>query len=125
MKPRRTWFLLAGLLLVGGLTGCSGQQEQAIAAIEKLGGDVQVDDNNAVMVVGLVETQVTDADLKGLAGLTQLRALDLQGTQVTDAGLKELAGLKQLQSLALYGTKVTDAGVRELQLALPNARISR
>ena len=68
-------------------------------------------------------TQVTDAGLKELASLTQLRMLDLGGTQVTDAGLKELASLTQLQALRLNSTKVTDAGVQELRKALPKARI--
>ncbi len=57
---------------------------------------------------------VTDAGLKELAALKELRALDLSNTQVTDAGLKELAGLKSLQALNLGGTEVTDAGVKAL-----------
>ena len=36
--------------------------------------------------------KVTDAGLKGLAGLKRLQSLDLTDSQVTDAGLKELAG---------------------------------
>jgi hypothetical protein len=59
-------------------------------------------------------TLVRDAGLKELAGLKQLRILDLWGTRVTDAGLKELAGLKQLQVLNLHDTPVTDAGLKEL-----------
>ena len=30
MNPRRTWLLVTGLLLVGGLAGCGEQQEPAI-----------------------------------------------------------------------------------------------
>jgi Leucine-rich repeat (LRR) protein len=59
-------------------------------------------------------TQVTDVDLKELAGLKQLQALNLGFTKTTDAGLKELAGLKQLKALNLGFTKVTDAGLKEL-----------
>ena len=62
----------------------------------------------------LVNTQVTDAGLKELAGLKSLQMLDLRHTQITDAGLKELAGLKNLQVLSLSNTKVTDAGLKEL-----------
>ena len=40
-------------------------------------------------------------------------------------GLKELAGLKQLRSLNLAATQVTDAGVLELRKALPKVRITR
>ena len=134
MNLRRTWFLLAGLLLVGGLGGCGEPapyqgatptaqapavqetitEEQAIAAIKKLGGSVHFNDNNAVVGVNLGGTKVTDAGLKELAGLTQLQTLGLWSTQVTDAGLKELAGLTQMQGLYLIQTQVTDAGLKEL-----------
>jgi hypothetical protein len=57
---------------------------------------------------------VTDAQLKHLTGLENLRVLDVSHTQVTDPGLKELAGLKSLQALNLSGTEVTDAGLKEL-----------
>jgi hypothetical protein len=52
-----------------------------------------------------------------------LQSLDLQETNVTDAGLKHLRGLTQLDSLDLRKTKVTDAGVANLQRALPNCKI--
>jgi internalin A len=63
--------------------------------------------------------KVTDAGLKELAGHKNLQWLDLSYTQVTDAGLKELAGLKSLKELDLRVTKVTDAGLKEL-VALKN-----
>jgi internalin A len=56
----------------------------------------------------------TDAGLKGLAGLKELRTLALCGTAITDAGLKELSTLKGLRELDLSGTQVTDAGIKEL-----------
>ena len=64
--------------------------------------------------LNLWATKVTDAGLKGLAGLKQLQSLNLESTKVTGAGLKELAGLTQLQSLSLAGTQLTDAGLNEL-----------
>ncbi len=63
---------------------------------------------------GKHEMSVTDAGLKALAGLHELRLLDLEGTRVTDAGLKELAQLKSLRGLDLANTAVTDAGLRDL-----------
>jgi hypothetical protein len=52
-------------------------------------------------------------------------ALDLSDTQVTDAGLKELKELKNLRSLDLFNTRVTDAGAAVLQNALPKLKIRR
>jgi hypothetical protein len=66
---------------------------------------------------------ITDAELKELAGLKNLQALNLGGTQVAGAGLKELPGLKSLQWLNLYRTKVTATGVAALQLDLPTCKI--
>jgi RNA polymerase sigma factor (sigma-70 family) len=65
---------------------------------------------------GLVlnSTNITDADVKELTGLTRLRQLNLSGTQVTDTGLHELASLTQLQGLGLGYSHVTDAGTNEL-----------
>ena len=67
-----------------------------------------------------IHADVNDADLKQLAGLTQLHALILQGRSrndrdgISDAGLKELAGLKDLKVLSLSRTKITGAGLKEL-----------
>src|SRR5262245_10135160 len=65
----------------------------------------------------LSRTEVTDAGLEELAGLTTLRALGLAGTEVTDVGLQELARLPSLQVLDLFstGAGVTDAGLKELK----------
>ena len=49
--------------------------------------------------------------------------VNLSHTQVTDAGLVHLAGLTNLEVLYLYGTQVTDAGLDELRKALPNCKI--
>jgi hypothetical protein len=73
----------------------------------------------------LGSTPIGDVGLKELAGLKNLKWLDLRFTKVTDTGLKELAGLKKLQSLDLQGTLVTDAGVAALQKALPACKIQR
>ncbi len=70
-------------------------------------------------------TQITDAGLAHLAGLTQLRDLCLQGTQITDAGLKHLAGLTQLRELHLENTQIMDDGVKKLRQALPKCDIDR
>ncbi len=46
-------------------------------------------------------------------------------TNVTDAGLVHLKGLTNLRDLSVRETGVTDAGVRELRLALPKTKIVR
>ncbi len=58
-----------------------------------------------------VSTQLTDAGLARIAGLTQLQGLSLNSTQITDAGLAQIAGLPQLQALYLYNAQITDAGL--------------
>ncbi len=49
--------------------------------------------------------------------------IDLSDTDVTDADLVALEGLSSLQTLRLYRTAVTEKAVKRLQRALPNCRI--
>lgn len=65
-----------------------------------------------VVVLQLANADVTDETLKLLAGMSQLKELDLNHTAVTDAGLELLAKLPKLESLRLKNTKITDAGFR-------------
>ena len=57
--------------------------------------------------------KVTDAGLKEVAKLTQLKGLYLEGTEITDAALKEVAKLKKLNLLAWKLTQISDAGLKE------------
>ena len=113
--------LIMGLSLAPALcwgAGPNDDQARAIAAIEKLGDKVTVDEKSPdkpAIGVNLTKTEVMDAGLVHLERLTQLQWLDLGGTQVTDAGLKHLEGLTQLQWLGLLDTKVTDAGLAHLK----------
>jgi hypothetical protein len=77
-----------------------------------------------VIDLDLSGTQVTDAGLEHLKGLTQLWRLSLNGTEVTDVGLEHLKGLMQLQGLYLTRTKVTDAGLEHLK-GLTQLRVLR
>ena len=52
-------------------------------------------------------THVTDAGLRHLTGLSELRRLDLGDTAVADAGLRHLTGLSELRRLDLSRTEVT------------------
>jgi len=62
----------------------------------------------------LGRTRITDAGLKYIASMSRLETLSLLNTAVTDAGLEHLAGLKKMTWLELYHTKVTEAGVNRL-----------
>ncbi|MEE2707567.1 MAG: hypothetical protein VX988_10980 [Planctomycetota bacterium] len=86
-----------------------------IAAIEKLGGKVEVDKNEAVVLVDLNLSEVTDAGLMHLRGLKNLKELKLFRTKVTDAGLVHLKGLTGLEELNLTNTEITDAGLVHLK----------
>jgi hypothetical protein len=67
---------------------------------------------------------VTDAGLKEIAALKELRKLGLAGTKVSDKGFHELAKMTQLESLYLNYTNVTKAGAAEIKKALPKCEIS-
>jgi uncharacterized protein (TIGR02996 family) len=58
--------------------------------------------------------RLTDTGLRRLAGLAQLRELELWAAEVTAAGLEQLAGLTQLRKLSLGGFQVTAAGLGHL-----------
>ena len=90
-------------------------QEEAIAAIKKLGGKVEFGSNKAVVFVDLSNTKVTDSGLVHLKGLANLEHLVLFETKVTDAGLVHLEGMTNLENLSLTRTKVTDAGLAHLK----------
>ena len=112
------------------------RRRRAVTAIEALGGSVSFVDGQTtnesfpkaflrrwlpqayldeVEQVGLSNTQVTNAELAHLEGLTALQGLWLDDTQVTDAGLEHLQGLAGLRQLWLINTQVTDAGLAHLK----------
>ena len=78
-----------------------------------------------LQALSLADTQITDAGLKHVEGLTNVQYMMLSYTQVTDDGLDHLKGLTGLQRLDLKGTKVTDDGVAKLQRALPMCKINK
>ena len=107
---------------VGYTPASGGMVRTAVARLGKLfGEDLSLD----VTGVYLGGTQVNDAGLAHLQGMTQLGVLHLDDTQVSDAGLADLGGLTELRVLSLCNTQITDAGIAELQKALPNCEIIR
>src|SRR5262249_47050285 len=118
LMARQQWTVGTGVLLGLLLLAVAGRADEAVAvkAIKKLGGKVTVDDKRPgkpVVGVNLGGTKVTDAGLKELKELKNLRELNLGDTQVTGAGLKELKELKNLQGLDLSYGEVTDVGLKE------------
>lgn len=64
-----------------------------------------------VTALTLNYTQVTDEGLKHLAGLTNLRDLELAETRVTGTGFRHLTGLKNLTALDLRNCQTTEEGL--------------
>ncbi len=148
-----TTMLLLGLMFAGCRPAVGNPGEAAaIAAIQQLGGKVEVDDKQPdrpvlkvylhstpvtdadlahleqlkrVQNLFLGKTQITDAGLEHLQGASNLKTLSLNATRVTDVGLKSLTGLTNLKTLNLQETKVTAGGVAELKRKLPGVTIAR
>jgi ankyrin repeat protein len=57
---------------------------------------------------------LTDAGVRHLARMPQLRHVDLSGTQLTDEGMAALRGLAALEHVSLAWTRVTDRGAGHL-----------
>jgi hypothetical protein len=60
-------------------------------------------------------SHVTDAGMRQLESLKNLRRLDLRGASITDRGLHYLSGLGELRELSLSRTSVSDAGLGYLE----------
>jgi hypothetical protein len=143
-RRERRWFQLGlGTLLglvtltavwLGALVNRAERQRRAVAEVQHLGGEVAYSDGGVswspewlrawaredyfqtVTAVSLMNvTQVTDADLTHLEGLTGLQRLWLHDTQVSDAGLEHLKGLNAIQELDLSNTRVSDVGLKHLK----------
>jgi hypothetical protein len=93
------------------------------SALESLHADATFDSEGNLLRLGLDSLPVTNDALPVIAKQTRLRALYLFDTNISDAGLKQLAGLKELKILMLTGSPVTRSGMDQLQMSLPNCVI--
>jgi hypothetical protein len=59
-------------------------------------------------------SEIGDAGLAHLEGITQLESLTLTSSKVTDQGMKSVGRLSKLRTLELDCLALTDAGLREL-----------
>ena len=73
----------------------------------------------ALRMLDLSGTQVTDEGLKKVEGLKGLETLDISNTDITDKGLKHLEKLPNLRDLRIGDTKVTNEGLADLVASLP------
>jgi hypothetical protein len=120
----------------------SAQQEEAIAAIQKMKGRVEVDAKRPgkpvikvhlfggktagiglapltklpeIEWIGLHLSDITEADLEHLKGLTKLRRLGLADIHLSNDGLQRLEGMTMLEILYLMENPITDAGLDHLR----------
>ena len=66
-------------------------------------------------MLNLDRTDVGDADLKELAGMSQLEGLHVAGTHVTSDGLVALSGLTNLVELTLSDNDIDDRATSHLR----------
>ena len=104
----------------------STEEENAMAAIEKSGGQISVDprrDEYCVdtvcfpfdeMTPDEVDQTASNEVLAHLKHLTGLRRLIIYGGAVNDEGLVHIQGLTDLEELILTGKKITDAGMENV-----------
>lgn len=92
------------------------RNEQTIAEIRKLGGQVEVDEASpirAAISVQMVGCRYKDEDHVWLASLPLLRTVRL-GHSITDAGLVHVAGLNLIETLTLPGAPIKGFGLSQL-----------
>lgn len=92
-------------------------KDEAIAEVERLGGEVRIDgekDDQPVWAVEFQETKIHNDDLRVLVSFPTLEVLNLADTPIDDDGLTHVAGCKTLKELNLSGTKITDRGLPRL-----------
>jgi uncharacterized membrane protein len=79
-----------------------------VKQLEELG-----DIREQIVTLKLNKLPVRDEDLKTIGRFVNLRRLELNFSDITDAGLRELTVLKQLKTLSISGTKITYKGLTE------------
>ena len=114
-KVRQQGIAVAALKTMGCSVGYDDPQNNSPTILERLRKLLGEDEPRSVTSVIGGRSQITDAGLVHLRGLTRLGVLDLTGTPVTDAGLLHLRGLTQLVYLTLERTQVTDAGLEHFR----------
>lgn len=95
---------------------------EAVAALEKAGGRVELSADGPVAVF-LNRTTIDDRTLRPVKFLPSIKVLNLSGTAVSDAGVEHLLGLAALERLYWHKSGLTRAGLARLQQAIPKLQI--
>ena len=74
-----------------------------------------------IVWLDLARSQITDAGMGTIGGMSNLERLHLENTAVSDDGIAELTGLSNLEYLNLYNTKVGN-GIFDTFATLPRLR---
>ncbi len=74
-----------------------------------------------IVWLDLARSQITDAGMETIGGMSNLERLHLENTAVSDDGIAELTGLSNLEYLNLYNTKVGN-GIFDTFATLPKLR---
>jgi hypothetical protein len=93
-------------------TASTAGEKASLFALKDLGANVALEEEGRAKVVRLTGPEITDAELKHVGALTNLRALYLERTKVTDAGMAHLKPLTKLETLHC----VTINGPRDLRV---------
>jgi hypothetical protein len=74
-------------------------------------------------ILGLNQTDISDADMEMIGSFSNLKSLFLVGTKVTDVSIPHLKKLTILKRLDITGTKISAQGRQELKTAIPGLDI--
>jgi hypothetical protein len=99
--------------------------------LRKLIGDERMKVFDDVDTISVHGTQLTDASLKTIVSLHEVKSIDLSDSQITDEGLSHVQTLTNLTNVGLVGTRITGAGLihfkaapRLIELVLDDTELS-
>jgi hypothetical protein len=107
--PVKDWDLLAREISQNGVPGLKLEGIATDVNLKHLAGLAEL------RFLNLRTSPITDGGLEHLKGLTGLWVLWLNDARITDAGLTRLKSLTALENLSLVGTLITDSGLEHLK----------
>ncbi len=97
------------------LSGCANVTDKGLKVLEKLPHLQSLDLSRTVADPSYGGKPLTDASLKHVEHLTELKELILDGNNITDRGMSHLSRLANLEMLSLRETRITDDGLQALR----------